>query len=966
MQKIIYIVSILSLSLLTHCAKKRPVEKVYDLAGNRWPKAVFDKEEPWLYKVTIVKNSQNPGFGFVGLQSGVQMGYFKFTQDQLQFISARDIYEESQNADEIINAWSISHSDYHRPVVGGKISNQQAENDRINWKVKRFFKVQWDNAKISEQSSFPFQIDTSCWQKKTTRLVDDSQEIKPEHVSFTLAVDYQIQEKCIGARDYYNKDYTHTIHYKYSFMPDLDSDYKPYVYAGENDPLMKKYGYFNTVVPQLNGEDRVQNHFVMNRWDPNKTHTFYFAEDFPEEYKWIYTDPEKGVIAQTNKLFAENDIPTRFEIKENDGSKKFGDIRYSFIKFVEEKDATSPLGYGPSDAHPLTGEIFAANTIMWTADLKAYVRIYKEEYERQPDKFKSSSIYRQMEQTITQEPETWTDTANFLQDRTLSKFYRFLVPEFTYGGSGSAFANKEDDMAPKMMTQKTAEKFSETHPGFVEVNQTITESAKAIEKQLDYYRHMNHFSQSNSTIYHLADEVLVGAGRRLQGEATPEQVVNDILYRTAIHEFGHNLNLRHNFYGSVDAHIQRQPGDDTGNQSRGTSSVMDYLSISDEIGLKHDWEIYDKAALLYAYSDGSKDLSRENNQLYLYCTDQHRAYNALCNAFDHGASPSEILVSLVDNYDQGYWRRNFRWDRAYWNARAYNGRVFGTMFDIKKFVKMYQETFTPNQVMQELSNIQGASPQLANSISAFIRSDITQAVKLAAGFYSSVIKQGFLDRPYTDSYDEFQGTLKQVGIFPDKYFASLFLLGDDAFPLNPNNGMIPVSFIPIRDDPSIGPLIDEILFDTFVNSGDAYNGFDNLGRAIYAQNAGRYFDFEGEQGAIDLMKLVCYKKSSINERFGVDPDDPNGDGEPLQLEVITPDFQNATNPDPYFSEPISETQPTPETEVAMVKINGQYYAAGMERNPYSAALITQADLNGVLNGHLFYNQITGRDGQQCQ
>ena len=40
---------------------------------------------------------------------------------------------------------------------------------------------------------------------------------------------------------------------------------------------------------------------------------------------------------------------------------------------------------------------------------------------------------------------------------------------------------------------------------------------------------------------------------QLVKNVSDEQIINDILYRVAIHELGHNLNLRHNFYGSVDA-----------------------------------------------------------------------------------------------------------------------------------------------------------------------------------------------------------------------------------------------------------------------------------------------------------------------------------------------------------------------------------------------------------------------------
>lgn len=939
----IFFLSLASLLIVaSSCARKRPVEKVLDFEGNRWAKASFESEDPWLSKVTVVKTSSTPGFAFVGLQSEVYLGKFVFSQDSLSYISAIELHSDGSNAEKVINSWPISHSEYHRRVIEGRVSNVETENDRISWKDKDFFKIDWENSSVSESASFPFQINQSCFTATSKEIVDGSQEVSSEYITFTLAVDYQLKESCISSyKQIADKDYVYTVHYKYSFMPDIEGGYKPYVFDGEADPLKKKYGYFETVLPRL-GENRQRtNIFMMNRWDPEKNHTFYFAEDFPDDYKWIYNHPKNGIIVRTNKIMADHGIKMRFKIEDNDGSKKFGDIRYSFIKFVSEADSSAPLGYGPSDAHPLTGQIFAANSILWTNELNRYTEIVKEYNEQKSIPLQGSPVLRGMEALLNEKKSDWESSAAFLNNDTMEKVYRFLIPEFTYNTGGSRFTFYKNTI-PDFFSVTTLKDFQKEKPGFTDLNRVASVSSEVIADKVDHLKYHRDYMKPNASIYHLDDSIVKEIGTKLKSESDPQKIINDILYRVAIHEFGHNLNLRHNFYGSLDARIERSPGEDL--SGKVTSSVMDYLSLSDEVGLDYDWEVYDRAALVYAYTSGEQDLAKDFDT-HLFCTDEHRAFNALCNAYDHGSTPTEVLLSLIESYEQSYWIRNFRNDRAYWNVRNYDSQAFNTMFQIKKMVKMYQETFLPSQVGAYLSEV--ASTDVASLATLAIRNDITKAVQLAAAFYSSVIKVNQLERPFGDQYDEFTGRVTRLGIFPDKLFAKLFLMGDDAFPLNPNFGSLPVSFVSLRDDPVIGSFIDRVLLDTFANSGDGYAGFDSLGRQLYALNARRYFDYGGGQGAIDLMKLLCYTEESFKKHFDIDPEDPVGDGNPITVGVFP-----GTNTDGEFVN---------EGSFAIIRLNGKLYVAGVNRNPYAAEVIKKVNVLAILESHLFYHQAIGEE-----
>ncbi len=947
---------LLSIGFQWQCARKRPVEKSLDVEGTRWSKTSFENGKKWLGKVTIVNNGSNSAFGFYGLKSDVQLGRFRFTKDYLQWVAAEDVFEGNHSGERILNAWSIMHTDVYQKVSNGRQSNVETENDQIPWDQKRFFRVNWDNAVISEAASFPFEVDSSCWSKKSSRLVDGSQEISDDAINFTLAVDYQVAPSCITEPQYFRSDFTHTIHYKYSFMVEPESkSYKPYVFNGESDPLFKKYGYFSSVVPRLNSIGRLENTFVMNRWDVSKTHTFYFAENFPEKYKGLYNDPKTGIFTKTNELFAAEGLPMRFEIKENDGSKKFGDIRYSFVQFIEEPDFQAPFGYGPSDAHPQTGEILGATSIIWISDLKFYMQRLKDTADRDTQRYQSSPLFREMKDLLQLDPARFTErAAAFLSDARYAGHYRFLLPDYTYGIPGSAFANQGTPLQPFSLDRRLEKLKSSNTKTDASWDATLEKArTTALNHELELKPASDRLNlQRHSTVWYLSDAQFSQLGPVLKVVDT-EKAIQDILYRVAIHEFGHGLNLRHNFYGSVEGSLLRATDKDSANLK--TTSVMDYMSLKDEIGNAYDWEAYDKAALIYAYSDGKIDKVRQRNAPFLYCSDEHTTINPLCNQFDSGAAPSEVLMSLIESYDDSYWVRNFRYGRAFWNTSAYPASIFRTMAQIKRFVAFYQQAFEPNDALNRLAAIPSLNPFEAQTAISGIRLDMDRTVLVAAAFYAAVIRQRDIDRSFHDRYDGFSGSLTQLGIAYDKIFASRFFLGDEGYPLNPNFASSIVSFVPLRNSGQIGLGVDSLLQKAYTEAGEMFNGYDNLGRSYFAMNAARYFDLSGERGAIELVRVSCFKKASFEAAFHVDADAYGTPARPLTLASFDPVYDE--NADPYFRD---------EPSVAVIRINSDFYVAGRSKNPYAANLILRGDANGTLNNFLLISQLTEGRVSECR
>ncbi len=954
--------SIALLALVVSCAKERSIERVRDLDGNRWPKALFQKPQPYFSKVTIVKTSSRSAFGFVGSQSEMRAGYFEFTQDKLRFKSAVSLYGEDVTAGDLINSWGITHSQYRLAESGGRVTNREEEDSTIPWNRKNFFKIHWDSATISESGSFPFMTDDACWSKKDSNVVDGSQVVSDDLIAFTVAVDYEINSSCVNYERYHNQDFTHTIHYRYSFAPMKESDYDPYLYNGENDPLMKKYGYFNTVIQGLNDTGMRTNKFVMERWHPKKTHTYYFAPGFPAEYKWIFDDPKIGVIAKTNELFAKNGLKIRFEIKDAPRGMQVGDVGTSMINFVTQMDEGAPLGYGPHDANPFTGEVVAGNVTIWTAYLKYYVKVLNDQLDREATLSNNSSIFRDMRNSLGVSKTEWTSTAAALNPGANSgNFFRFLLPQYTFGTPGNGFTQAKEE---NIFRVPSAKKYLDLMSSRARdsIGPQLESMEVAAHDRMQEIVKLN-MRAKRATVYEL-DQPLGEARALLLTGMSEKEVIDAILYRTAIHEFGHNLNLRHNFYGSVDKNHFGPEVDGVDHDGKvrkfqaPTSSVMDYMAMKDEMHFNYGWEAYDEAALLYAYSGGEIDLSKKNSTTYLFCTDEHTFNNALCNRFDRGTTPSEIVMSMIESYEDSYWTRNFRRDRAYWKTHRYAGSMYETMWQVKKFFSFNSDAFQSSDVAMKLSNVSGLSSTDKTTIANDVKKDSKQAVKLALAFYDAIIQQQTSDRPFKTVYEGSTGAVQQLGISADKMFAALFLVGDDGILFDPNKQTAYASFFSMMSDADLGPLVNKILEKSVSAPGPMYYGYESFLRTLFITSATNNQSSGGDRKIVERLRVGCYKPGTMKERFKLT--DATLSAKPVYA-------VNYTNADSYFTG----------TGTAMVmESNGNFYVAAADRNPYAYQMLRKAEGGGdqtlsqvqteVAELYAIYNRVTQNYVPDCQ
>lgn len=918
------------ISLFFGCAEERPINVVTGLEtkdkdisktiftgqANGTRAASAQAPKAWIYKTTAVKTSTNSGFAFVGLEGDAKIGYFKFTEDHLQLFNAVNSQGQgdSNSVPTLLDQWEINHIDYKLDDSSGRVSNNEIEDKDIHWSKKRFIRIDFEKSDYSS-------IENGCWKRVATRLVDNSLEISKSYMSYVVAMDYRPTGRCpISIRRRNNGDYTYSVHWRYSFKPYQKTSYRPFIYKnGRNDKLLDKYGYFNTNLEYLDKRTgRFNNAILMNRWDPEKAHTYYFAEEFPEKYKWVFHD----IFNKTNKLFEKNGLKIRFNLKENHLSgekpRKLGDIRYSFVSVTEERNPNAPLGYGPSNADPLTGEIFSGNLHMYTGFLNTYIARLKDSFEWKSKKFTESTLYTYMKRDLEEDDhKKWFSSFDFKENAPGTIFNNMLMQK-TYAFPGWAQFSSIDPQFKKKLfnfnrVEKTLNIFSESSPENPSL-QLIDPIFERVTNEFE--REINHIHEEGHCKYpihhHLADaQKLI-----LEGEDV-DDVMNTIFYRTAIHELGHNLNLRHNFYGSVDKKNfgpPREHVDDKGEKfeyQSYTSSVMDYLRLQEKVHLDHRWEPYDEAALIYAYSGGQIDSAKS----FLFCTDQHRILNAMCGTWDYGSSPAEALFSHIESYEDLYSYINFRKDRGYWNTSDYDYYTFSTMWDIKKFLMMYQEGYTTALISKEIDQIPGLKQYEKKSISEKITNNFEDAIKMAMVFYNSVLLQSKAEKDWRTEYEERSGEIKKIGTAADKIYAMLFLAGDAGFMYNPNRNINYSTYLSYINHERIGPLVTKIFENAINQRVDMEQGFLGFGRALYAQNATNYRN-RRDSSLIQKIGMERFDAEQMDFFFGIAPD------EIQNAETMT--LSESRHPDFGANE-----------EVAIVRIDDFWYFAHISNNPYS-------------------------------
>lgn len=183
-----------------------------------------------------------------------------------------------------------------------------------------------------------------------------------------IVVDYVFENatpKNWGGAEIADQRYT-TLSVQHAFVQVPDNDFKP----RRDDP---RVGYFGQQMEDLTSYETTNYRDVINKWnlvkknpdakvsDPVKPITWWIENTTPIEWR----DTIKNATLAWNSSFEKAGFSNAIEVKiqPDDATWSADDVRYNVLRWTSSPNP--PFGgYGPSVAHPLTGEILAADIML--------------------------------------------------------------------------------------------------------------------------------------------------------------------------------------------------------------------------------------------------------------------------------------------------------------------------------------------------------------------------------------------------------------------------------------------------------------------------------------------------------------------------------------------------------------------------------------------------------------------------
>jgi hypothetical protein len=325
--------------------------------------------------------------------------------------------------------------------------------------------------------------------------------------------------------------------------------------------------------------------------------------------------------------------PSKFTWQRN------GDLRYSFLHWIDRPQAQGPLGYGPSSPDPETGEIISASAYIYGAALDTYTKFAADSVRLAngqlsvDDLLSGKTISDVLVETAAasqaRSAQTMTPAARSMIQARLKALGPTRDSRLKKVGAGI------DDQPLQKLRGTTLEKllFNDDVlpailPGYrpgdpvpADVfDRAMTKPWLSTQAREDRRKRFNTLAQHGGCIYmaDFADDAILGTALDLDKQKLPPDALfkrlRALIFRgLADHEIGHTVGLRHNFSASSDAlnyrdeywKIRTTVADPTKWESENKLSEHAYASVMD-YGARFNSDVwglgkYDAAAIRFGY-----------------------------------------------------------------------------------------------------------------------------------------------------------------------------------------------------------------------------------------------------------------------------------------------------------------------------------------------------------------------------
>ncbi len=649
--------------------------------------------EEWFYAATIIStNAENSDKIGRDLSVDSEQAYVS----RIQFIrTVNSVIGKNVNMDEGIDSDEINAKaaleipiewvDYKIATIGkdSALTEEEVGDDHLeakHWKKRKYMKIDFAKTK----AGFGVNDDNEVLNPKFENL-----EITANYISFTI---------------YYPDS---GVKVKYA-LKKAETPKKGRIYFKDD---RTKFGFFKTSKRFINSyeyyyQDDFDKQVLINRFYPgeNGKIEYHFTHETPEEFRPVVQKAVDG----WNEIFKKagnKDDGTAYEIvlnKEEDVD--LGDLRYNIINILDTQNGARLLGYGPSIADTKSGEIVSATT-------NVYINPFRDGL---ASKLRQYIRYRLGMFTAEQINGISDMTATSSNIPAMLLFYKNIKQD---SDLGSVDQKNDLDLSKAFFEESNKKQIASYHEHQKQISENQTErefNEKRFGDKCSFQVHSNDvikrietYCSGEGEFLEYVEELVAQNVTHDHRELTMinsciEKLIEDELLSTLVHEMGHNFGLRHNFSASNDP-ANFYPESETGGVLVKTASTMDYNNGQSYELLKPG--LYDLAAIRFGYaqtietdSDGNDQFikldinksiesnisdynTKENVSVALhkfnYCSDEHVGdKDPLCNRWDYGENPLEVVDSIINFYHSLYATEGHRRDKARGPLQAeFNNKV---------------------------------------------------------------------------------------------------------------------------------------------------------------------------------------------------------------------------------------------------------------------------------------------------